>query len=95
MTSEAPPAEFFPGIDFNLSFYTEGDISVSLNYVNSSFLRCTGYVYSRAISTSFNGILYCLNGINTTNITTTRTITVNLFSDSGTQITSLNDSRKY
>ena len=68
MASSAPPSEFFPGIDFNISFYTEGDSSVTLNYVNSNFLKCVGYAYSRAISTSFNGVIYALDGINTTNI---------------------------
>ena len=56
MASAAPPSEYFSGIDFNISFYTEGDSSVSLNYVNSNFLKCVGYAYSRAISTSFNGV---------------------------------------
>ena len=62
MASAAPPTEFFESIHFNLAFYTEGDTSVSLNYVNSNFLRCTGYTYSRSISTTFNGILYCFGG---------------------------------
>jgi hypothetical protein len=65
MASAAPPTEFFESIHFNLQFYTAGDSSVSLNYVNNNFLKCTGYAYSRAISTSFNGILYCLGGIDT------------------------------
>ena len=83
MASAAPPSEYFSGIDFNISFYTEGDSSVTLNYVNSNFLKCVGYAYSRAISTSFNGVIYALNGINTTDITATGTITTNLFSGSG------------
>ena len=90
MASAAPPTEYFQGIDFNLSFYTAGDSSVSLNYVNNNFLKCVGYAYSRAISTSFNGILYCLNGINTTDITASGTITANLFSGSGASLTSVN-----
>ena len=75
MASAAPPSEYFPGINFNLSFYTAGDSSVSLNYVNSNFLKCTGYAYSRAIATTFNGILYCLGGIDTTTITASGLIT--------------------
>ena len=92
MASSAPPSEFFPGIDFNLSFYTEGDSSVTLNYVNSNFLKCVGYAYSRAISTSFNGVIYALDGINTTNITATGTITANLFSGNGASLTDLDAS---
>jgi hypothetical protein len=64
MASAAPPTEYFESIHFNLSFYTEGDNSVTLNYVNNIFLKCVGYAYSRAISTSFNGIVYALGGIN-------------------------------
>ena len=92
MASAAPPTEYFESIHFNLSFYTEGDSSVTLNYVNNNFLKCVGYAYSRAISTSFNGILYCLNGINTTDITESGTITTNLFKGSGAQLTNLNAS---
>ena len=92
MASAAPPSEYFKSIDFNLSFYTTGDSSVSLNYVNSNFLKCTGYAYSRAISTSFNGIIYALGGINTTDITSTGTITANLFKGSGAELTHLNAS---
>ena len=90
MTSAAPPSIYFESIHFNLSFYTEGDSSVTLNYVNNNFLKCVGYAYSRAISTSFNGILYALGGIDTTNITASGTITANLFSGSGASLTSLN-----
>ena len=57
------PLEFFEGIKFNYSFYTTGDTKVTLEYVNNNFLKCTGYAYSRAISTSFNGIIYALGGI--------------------------------
>jgi hypothetical protein len=63
------PSEYFPGIKFNYSFYTTGDTKVTLEYVNNNFLICTGYGYSRAISTSFNGIIYALGGIETTDIT--------------------------
>ena len=93
MASAAPPTEFFPGINFNLSFYTAGDSSVSLNYVNNNFLKCTGYAYSRAIATTFNGILYCLGGIDTTTITASGLITSSTgFKGSGTQLTNLNAS---
>ena len=42
MASAAQPSLYFPGINWNLSFYTEGDSSASLNYVNSTFLRVYG-----------------------------------------------------
>ncbi len=57
------PSEYFPGIKFNYSFYTTGETKVTLEYVNNNFLKCTGYAYSRAFSTSFNGIIYTLGGI--------------------------------
>jgi hypothetical protein len=57
------PSEYFENIKFNYSFYTAGDTNVTLEYVNNNFLKCTGYAYSRAISTSFNGIIYALGGI--------------------------------
>jgi hypothetical protein len=56
MASSAPPSIYFPGINWNLSFYTEGDSSVTLNYANANFLRSTGYAFSRSITTTFNGI---------------------------------------
>jgi hypothetical protein len=34
MTSVAPPTEFFPGIDFNPSFYNLGQSAVTLDYLN-------------------------------------------------------------
>ena len=86
------PSEYFPGIKFNYSFYTTGDTKVTLEYCNNNYLRCTGYAYSRSIATTFNGILYCLGGIETTNITATGTITSNLFSGSGASLSSLNAS---
>jgi hypothetical protein len=89
MASSAPPSIYFPGINWNISFYTEGDSNVTLNYVNANFLRCTGYAFSRAITTSFNGIIYALNGIDTTNINATGTITANLFNGSGAGLRSL------
>ncbi len=86
------PSEYFPGIKFNYRFYTTGDTKVTLEYVNNNFLKCTGYAYSRAISTSFNGILYCLGGLETTTITATGTTTANLFNGSGANLTNLNAS---
>jgi hypothetical protein len=86
------PSEYFPGIKFNYSFYTTGDTKVTLEYVNNNFLKCTGYAYSRAISTSFNGIIYALGGIDTTNINASGTITANLFNGSGASLSSLNAS---
>ena len=62
------PSEYFPNIKFNYSFYTTGDTKVTLEYVNNNFLKCTGYAYSRSINTTFNGIIYALGGIETTNI---------------------------
>jgi hypothetical protein len=55
MTSAAPPTEFFPGINFNASFYNLGQSAVTLEYLNSNFLRSTGYAISRAQYTLFNG----------------------------------------
>jgi hypothetical protein len=55
MTSAAPPTEFFPGINFNPSFYNLGQSAVTLDYLNSNFLRSTGYAISRAQYTLFNG----------------------------------------
>ena len=92
MASAAQPSEYFEGIDWNLSFYTAGDSSVSLNYVNSNFLKCTGYAYSRAIATTFNNIVYCNGGFQTTDITANGTITANLFNGSGAELTNLNAS---
>jgi hypothetical protein len=86
------PSEYFPGIKFNYSFYTTGDTKVTLEYVNNNFLKCTGYAYSRAISASFNGIIYALGGIDTTNINASGTITANLFNGSGASLSSLNAS---
>ena len=86
------PSEFFEGIKFNYSFYTTGETKVTLEYVNNNFLKCTGYAYSRAISTSFNGIIYALGGIETTDITASGTVTANLFSGSGAELSNLNAS---
>ncbi len=86
------PSEYFPGIKFNYSFYTTGDTKVTLEYCNSNYSRCTGYAYSRSIATTFNGIIYTLGGIEATTITTTGTITANLFNGSGANLTSLNAS---
>jgi hypothetical protein len=92
MASAAPPSEYFEGINWNLSFYTAGDSSVTLNYVNSNFLKCTGYAYSRAIATTFNNIVYFNGGFQTTDITANGTITANLFNGSGAELTNLNAS---
>ena len=37
MTSAAPPTEFFPGINFNPSFYNLGQSAVTLDYLNSNY----------------------------------------------------------
>jgi hypothetical protein len=55
MTLAAPPTEFFPGINFNPSFYNLGQSALTLDYLNSNFLRSTGYAISRAQFTLFNG----------------------------------------
>jgi hypothetical protein len=55
MTSAAPPTEFFPGINFNASFYNLGQSAVTLDYLQSNYLRSTGYSISRAQFTLFNG----------------------------------------
>jgi hypothetical protein len=86
------PSEYFENIKFNYSFYTTGDTKVTLEYVNNIFLKCIGYAYSRAISTSFNGIIYALGGIDTTNINASGTITANLFNGSGAGLSNLNAS---
>jgi hypothetical protein len=86
------PSEFFEDIKFNYSFYTTGETKVTLEYVNNNFLKCVGYAYSRAISTSFNGIIYGLGGIETTDITASGTITANLFQGSGAELSNLNAS---
>ena len=87
------PSEYFEGIKFNYSFYTTGETKVTLEYVNNNFLRCSGYSYSRSISTTFNGILYCLGGIDTTTINASGLITSTLgFKGSGAGLTNLNAS---
>ena len=55
MSSAPPPTEYFPGINFNPSFYNLGQSAVTLDYLNSNFLRSTGYAISRAQFTLFNG----------------------------------------
>jgi hypothetical protein len=87
------PSEYFPGIKFNYSFYTTGDTKVTIEYVNNNFLKCTGYAYSRAISTSFNGIIYAFGGIDTTNINASGLITSSTgFKGNGAELTQLNAS---
>ena len=89
----APPTEpFFPGLIFNISFFTAGDEPVTLNYVNNNFLKCVGYAYSRAIATTFNGGIFALGGISTSDITATGTITAAFFTGSGANLTNLNAS---
>ena len=55
MSSAPPPTEYFPGINFNPSFYNLGSSAVSLEYLQSNYLRSTGYAISRALYTIFNG----------------------------------------
>ena len=63
MSSSLPPSEYFEGIGFNLSFYTSASDSVTLEYINANFLKSTGYAYSRAIATSFSGVINANGGI--------------------------------
>ena len=87
------PSEYFENIKFNYSFYTAKDSNVTLEYVNNNFFKCTGYAYSRAISTSFNGITYALGGIDTTTINASGLITSSTgFKGNGAQLTNLNAS---
>ena len=88
----SPPTEYFPGINFNFSFYTSGKDFVTKEYVDNNFLKAVGYAYSRAISTSFNGIIYAFGGIETTFIKASGDISANTFTGSGAGLTSLNAS---
>jgi hypothetical protein len=87
-----PPTEYFPGIQFNPYYYQSWNEPVTKLYVDTNFLKCVGYAYSRAIATSFSGIINADGGIQTTNINATGTITSNLFSGSGASLSSLNAS---
>jgi hypothetical protein len=51
-------AVLFPGIDFNPSFYNLGSSAVSLEYLQSNYLRSTSYAISRALYTIFLNILF-------------------------------------
>ena len=62
--NSSPPSEYFPGIGFNLSFYTTGSDAATLEYINANFLKSTGYAYSRALATSFQGVIFANGGIN-------------------------------
>jgi len=90
--STSPPTEYFPGINFNIAFFVAKDQYVTKEYVDNNFLKCVGYAYSRAISTSFSGIIYANAGINTTFIKATGDISANTFTGSGANLTSLNAS---
>ena len=63
-----PPTEYFPGIQFNPYYYQSWDEPVTKLYVDTNFLKCVGYAYSRAIATSFSGVINADGGIQTTNI---------------------------
>ena len=63
MSVGIPPTLFFPGINFNPSFYSIGEQAVTFQYIDSHYLRSTDYAISRAIYTQFYGTVYCLNGI--------------------------------
>ena len=74
--STPPPSEYFPGINFNVAFYNAGGNFVTKDYVDSNFLKCTGYAFSRAIATTFNNIVYFNGGFEVKNFTMTNTTTV-------------------
>jgi hypothetical protein len=68
-----PPTEYFRGIQFNPFYYQSSYEPATRIYVDTNFLKCVGYAYSRAIATSFSGIINADGGINTTNISMTNT----------------------
>ena len=70
-----PPTEYFRGIQFNPFYYQASNEAATRIYVDTNFLKCVGYAYSRAIATSFSGIINADGGINTTNISMTNTTT--------------------
>ena len=90
--STSPPTEWFPGINFNISFYIAKDQFVTKQYVDDNFLKCVGYAYSRAIATTFSNIIYANGGIETTFIKATGDISANTFTGGGASLTSLNAS---
>ena len=91
--STPPPSEYFPGINFNIAFYNAGGNFVTKDYVDSNFLKSTGYAVSRALSTTFNNIVYFNGGFQVIgNITVNGDISANNFKGSGAQLTSLNAS---
>ena len=92
MSTGSPPSEYFPNINYNYSFWSSGKDFVTKEYVDNNFLKAVGYSYSRAISTSFSGIIYALGGIETTFIIATGDISANNFKGSGARLTSLNAS---
>ena len=56
--SQPAPSEYFEGIDFNYSFYTNtgtGGTSLDLDYINSNYLKNNGNAFSTATSTQFEG----------------------------------------
>jgi hypothetical protein len=50
-----PPTEYFKGIQFNPYYYQASYEPVTRIYVDTNFLKCVGYAYSRAIATTFSG----------------------------------------
>ena len=92
MSTGSPPSEYFPKINFNYSFWSSGKDFVTKEYVDNNFLKAVGYAYSRAVSTSFSGIIYALGGIETTTIKASGDISANTFTGSGASLTSLNAS---
>ena len=76
--STSPPTEYFPGINFNVAFYNAGGDFVTKDYVDSNFLKSVGYAISRAISTTFNNIVYFNGGFEVIgDLTATGTIYAN------------------
>lgn len=76
--STPPPIEWFPGINFNVAFYTAGGEYATIDYCNQNFLKSVGYAVSRALSTTFNNIVYFNGGFQVIgDITATGTIYAN------------------
>ena len=47
-----------------LSFYTTGAQAATLEYINSNFLKSTGYAYSySSLATTFQSVIFANGGI--------------------------------
>jgi microcystin-dependent protein len=52
------PTEYFYGVDFNTSFFSQDTSYITLTTAYNSFLSILGNAISNAISTTFNGLMY-------------------------------------